>query len=304
MSGILKAVLLSLHLHQQNHRLYLGFWAFTLCIHHLCSMQRHCHRTQLELLWIWPAWVLSGKRLRSTGDLATKSGRIGAILYKGVLTNFVSSSENSAESCLCEAALSEYILPGKYSPARGTAFSFSVFRWLVFTNLSRLTIAAGVIPGIRLTAPICMWRQEQVNHHQTYTLELVRNEIKTRGYSFPCSFHAHAPWEGKRDFTAAQPCCGWVSHRLRAVWVQLLPHLCGEWGINGKVIQVVWQLERLITTHFFYFLLLIDYTPLISSCGDQGNKKTTYKYIFTWNKSLARRLGRTMSNSTEMVKSS
>lgn len=40
-----------------------------------------------------------------------KSGRNSAILYKGVLTNFVSSSENSAEICLCEVVLSEYIFP-------------------------------------------------------------------------------------------------------------------------------------------------------------------------------------------------
>lgn len=38
------------------------------------------------------------------------------ILYKGVLTNLASSSENSAEICLCEVALSEYIFPGKYFP--------------------------------------------------------------------------------------------------------------------------------------------------------------------------------------------
>lgn len=201
-----------------------------------------------------------------------KSGRNSAILYKGVLTNFVSSSENSAEICLCEVVLSEYIFPDW-----GTAFSFSIFRWLVFTNLSRLTIAAGVIPGIRLTAPICTRRQEQVNHHQTYTLELVRNKIKTCGCTFPWVFHPHAPWEDRRDFTAAQPCCGSISHRLGAVCIQLLPHLCRERGINGKVIQVIWQLERLIMTHFFNFLLLIDYTPLVNSCGGQGDKKGRYR---------------------------
>lgn len=54
----------------------------------------------------------------STCDLATSSGRRGALLYKGVLTKVLSASysENSAEICLWEAAFSEYIFLGKYLP--------------------------------------------------------------------------------------------------------------------------------------------------------------------------------------------
>lgn len=222
------------------------------------------------------------------------------ILYKGVLTNLLSSSENSAETCLCEVALPEYIFPGKYYPDWGTAFSFSVFWWLVFTNLSRLTIAAGVIPGIRLTAPICTWRQEQVNYHQTYTLHGASEKWDQNLWVFlPDSFTPY-PLRRQRGFHCCSALLCWISHRLGAVCSQLLPHLCGEWGINGKVIQVVWQLQRLITTHLFHFLLLIDHTPLVSSCGDQGNMKGRYWWILMW-KSLARS---TMRNSTEVVKSS
>lgn len=162
----------------------------------------------------------------------TYSGRRGTLLYKGVLTK-VLWLKSVFGKLLSLSTSSPVTLP-----VGGKAFSFSVFWWLVFTNLSRLTIAAGVIPGMRLTAPICVWEQEQVNQNQTYTLGLVRNEIKTCGYSFP-QFSSPPPCplgRHRRDSTAAQPCCGPLSYRLWTVRVQFLPHLCGERCINGKVI--------------------------------------------------------------------
>lgn len=235
MSGISKAVLLSLHLHQQNHRLYLGFWAF-ICAFIIFLL---CNDTATE-----PNYNCFGSSQHgcylgrgSGGDLATKSGRISVILYKGVLTNFVSSSENSAETCLCEVALPEYIFPGKYSPDWGTAFSFSVFRWLVFTNLSRLTIAAGVTPGIRLTAPICTWRQEQVNYHQTYTLHGASEKWHQNcGCSFPWFFHPPAPWGRQKGFH----CCSallWLSFSpsgggLHPASPAPLPRVRHQWQSN------------------------------------------------------------------------
>lgn len=113
--------------------------------------------------------------------------------HKGVLTKVLpsSSSEISDEIGVWEVAFFEYIFPDECLPVWGKAFSFSAF-----TNLSRLMMAAGVTPGMRLTAPICIQKQEWVSLKQTQTLKLVKTGIKTYGYSFPCtSSPLHAPWE-------------------------------------------------------------------------------------------------------------
>lgn len=98
--------------------------------------------------------------------------------------------------------------------------------------------------------------------------------LKAVSIPFPdCPYPPMPLGKTQKGFISPQPCCGPVSYRLGTVRVQFLPHLCWERCINGKVINVLWQSEGFITTHFFYFLLLVDYTPLVSNCDGRSEKQ-------------------------------